>query len=144
MVLKVAKCAGSTTIAVLKEHGPSYVSEHTEIGRVECLAFFPVGYKNASETGETTPVPTDEKPKKKKKKRKAKQDADSTDATDDAREKAIDDGSTNDGESPHKEKSGSGDADENLDYDDDDDDEDDNAGGDDVDETDENAQTIEE
>lgn len=145
IVLKVAKYTESTTVAALKEHGPSHVSENTEIGRIECLAFFPVGYKNASETGETTPVPTDEKPKKKKKKRKTKQDTDQTDATDDAREKATEDGSsTNDGESPDKEKSGSGDADEAVDYDEDDDDDDDNGGGEDVDEADTNAQPIDE
>lgn len=51
------------------------MSEHGEIGRMECLSFFPPGYKNSSETGETTPVPT-ELPKKKKKKRKARDEAD--------------------------------------------------------------------
>lgn len=135
----MAKYSGSTTIAALKDHGPSFISENTELGLVECLAFFPIGYKNASETGETTPVPTDEKPKKKKKKRKTKQDADSNDAADETRDKATDDGSTNDGESPDKEKSGSGDAEENLDYDDDDEEEEENGGGDDADEVDANT-----
>lgn len=144
IVLKVAKYSGSTTTAVLNEHGPSHVSENTEIGRFECLAFFPIGYKNASETGETTPVPTDEKPKKKKKKRKTKHETDSADATDEVREKMNDDGSTNDGDSPDKEKSGSGDADENLDYDEDDDDDDDIGGGEEIDDTDANAPAIEE
>lgn len=50
---------------------------NTEVGKTECLVFFPPGYKNSSETGETTPVPVDEiHKKKKKKKRKAKHDSD--------------------------------------------------------------------
>lgn len=60
----------------LKKLGPSYISKNTETGKNDCLAFFPPGYKNSSETGETTPIPVEEKTKKKKKKRKTKQDAD--------------------------------------------------------------------
>lgn len=55
------------------------MSKNTELGKVECLAYFPCGYKNSSETGETTPIPVEEAPKKKKKKRKTKQDADDAD-----------------------------------------------------------------
>lgn len=75
-ILKVAKTKGSPILAALKRLGPSYISKNTEEGKIECLTFFPPGYKNSSETGETTPVPVDEKPKKKKKKRKAKQGSD--------------------------------------------------------------------
>lgn len=39
------------------------------------MGFFPIGYKNSSETGEATPEPIDEKPKKRKRKRKVKQDS---------------------------------------------------------------------
>lgn len=60
----------------LKKLGPCYISKNTEIGKQECSLFFPAGYKNSSETGETTPIPVDEKPKKKKKKRKTKQGSD--------------------------------------------------------------------
>lgn len=74
-MLKVAKREELSTISILKEYGPSYISEHAEIGRAECLSFFPPGYKNSSETGETTPVPS-EQPKKKKKKRKARNETD--------------------------------------------------------------------
>lgn len=74
--MKVAKTKGSPVLAALKKLGPSYISKNTEIGKIECLAFFPPGYKNSSETGETTPIPVEEKTKKKKKKRKNKQDAD--------------------------------------------------------------------
>lgn len=63
-------------MAALKKLGPSYTSKNAIEGKVECLAFFPSGYKNSSETGETTPLPVDEKPKKKKKKRKNKQGSD--------------------------------------------------------------------
>lgn len=63
-------------MAALKRLGPSYTSKNSIEGKVECLAFFPPGYKNSSETGETTPLPIDEKPKKKKKKRKTKQGSD--------------------------------------------------------------------
>lgn len=43
------------------------------------MGFFPIGYKNSSETGEPTPEPIDEKPKKRKRKRKVKQDSDEND-----------------------------------------------------------------
>lgn len=75
-ILKVAKANGSVILPALKKLGPSYISKNTEIGKVECSTFFPAGYKNSSETGETTPVPVDDKPKKKKKKRKTKQGSD--------------------------------------------------------------------
>lgn len=75
-VIKVAKVKNSLILASLKKLGPSYISKNTEVGKSECLLFFPPGYKNSSETGETTPVPVDEKPKKKKKKRKTKQGSD--------------------------------------------------------------------
>lgn len=78
-VLKVAKSMNSPTISALKEYGPCHISENTEKGKIECLAFFPIGYKVSSETGATTPIPVDVKPKKKKKKRKLKQDLDVTD-----------------------------------------------------------------
>lgn len=57
----------------MKKLGPSYISKNTEIGKNECLSFFPRGYKNSSETGETKLIPVDKKPKKKKKKRQTKQ-----------------------------------------------------------------------
>lgn len=80
-MLKVAKTSNTPTIELLKKLGPCYTSKNTEVGRTECLAFFPPKYKNSSETGQPTPEPVDEKPKKKKKKRKAKQDgADDNDA----------------------------------------------------------------
>ncbi|XP_031634237.1 uncharacterized protein LOC116347678 [Contarinia nasturtii] len=75
-VLKVAKIKNSPILLALKKLGPCYTSKNTEIGKSECMLFFPSGYKNSSETGESTPIPTDEKPKKKKKKRKTKQGSD--------------------------------------------------------------------
>lgn len=75
-ILKVAKTKDSPIICALKKLGPSYTSKNTEVGKIECSAFFPPGYKNSSETGETTPIPVDEKPKKKKKKRKTKHESD--------------------------------------------------------------------
>lgn len=72
----MAKTKNSLILLSLKKLGPSYISKNTEVGKSECLLFFPPGYKNSSETGETTPVPIDEKPKKKKKKRKTKQGSD--------------------------------------------------------------------
>lgn len=74
LVVKVAKISNSPTITTLEKLGPCHMSKNTEIGKTECLIFFPPGYKNSSETGEPTPEPIDEKPKKKKKKRKAKQE----------------------------------------------------------------------
>lgn len=57
--------------------GPSYVSKNSEVGKIECSAFFPPGFKNSSETGAATPIPIDEtQKKKKKKKRKTKHDSD--------------------------------------------------------------------
>lgn len=75
-VIKVAKTKNSPILLSLKKLGPSYINKNTEVGKSECLLFFPPGYKNSSETGETTPIPVDEKPKKKKKKRKTKQGSD--------------------------------------------------------------------
>lgn len=73
----MAKTRNSPVIAALKKLGPNYISKNTEVGKIECLAFFPPGFKNSSETGETTPVPVDEtQKKKKKKKRKTKHDSD--------------------------------------------------------------------
>lgn len=72
----MAKTKDSPILSSLKKLGPSYISKNTEQGKIECLSFFPPGYKNSSETGETTPIPVDEKPKKKKKKRKTKQGSD--------------------------------------------------------------------
>lgn len=75
--MKVAKVRNSPAIAALKTLGPSYVSKNSEVGKTECLAFFPSGFKNSSETGAATPVPIDEtQKKKKKKKRKTKHDSD--------------------------------------------------------------------
>lgn len=70
----MAKTKNSAILVALKKLGPSYISKNTEIGKKECLSFFPQGYNNSSETGETTPVPVEVKPKKKKKKRQTKQD----------------------------------------------------------------------
>lgn len=76
-ILKVSKVRNSPTMAALKKLGPSYVSKNSEVGKVECLAFFPPSFRNSSETGAPTPVPIDEtQKKKKKKKRKVKHDSD--------------------------------------------------------------------
>lgn len=81
----MAKTANSAAIAALKAFGPNYVSKNTEIGKTECLVFFPPGYKNSSETGQVTPLPVDEtQKKKKKKKRKAKHDSDEENEVDNA------------------------------------------------------------
>lgn len=79
LILKAAKTPESPAIDVLKKLCPCYVSKNTEIAKTECLGFFPIGYKNSSETGEPTPEPIDEKPKKRKRKRKVKQDSDDND-----------------------------------------------------------------
>lgn len=60
--------------------GPSYMSKNSEVGKMECLGFFPIGYMVGSETGEPEPVSEEEKPKKKKKKGKHRRDPDETDA----------------------------------------------------------------
>lgn len=94
-VLKAAKSNGSPAVAAFMKLSPNSVSANTVIGESECLAYFPRGYKNASETGETTPIPAEQQPKKRKRKRKAKTDADGGD------EKAPDDAGAqqdNDGE----------------------------------------------
>lgn len=76
-ILKVAKTRNSSVLGALKKLGPNFVSKNTELGKMECLRFFPPGFKNSSETGETTPVPMDAThKKKKKKKRKTKTDLD--------------------------------------------------------------------
>lgn len=76
-ILKVSKVRNSPAIAAFKKLGPSYVSKNSEVGKTECLTFFPPGFKNSSETGAPTPVPIDEtQKKKKKKKRKTKHDSD--------------------------------------------------------------------
>lgn len=117
-ILKVAKRKESLIISILKEYGPSYVSEHAEIGRAECLSFFPPGYKNSSETGETTPIPS-EQPKKKKKKRKARDEAD-------AETKLAEEIKTNDdalNENDEEDDSGKNEDDDGIENDEDDDDE---------------------
>lgn len=55
------------------------MSMNTEIGKAECMRFFPIGYKNSSECGEPTPEPINDEPKKRKRKRKTKQDSDEND-----------------------------------------------------------------
>lgn len=71
MILKVAKQPGDAILSLVAI-GPSYMSRNTEIGKTECIAFFPPGYTVASETGEPDPVLEEEKPTKKKKKKKQK------------------------------------------------------------------------
>lgn len=91
-VLKVAKSKGSQTIAAFTKLSPCAVSGNTVDGEAECLVYFPRGYKNASETGETTPIPVEQQSKRRKRKRKTKTDADGSD------EKAPDDNAQLDGE----------------------------------------------
>lgn len=78
MVIKVAKVTNDAMLA-LSNMGPSYMSRNSEIGKAECLVFFPSGYVVGSETGEPEPVPEEDKPKKKKKKRKHRHAADEVD-----------------------------------------------------------------
>lgn len=102
--MKVAKHKDSDLIGLLKEHGPTHISENAEIGRTECLSFFPVGYRMSSETGETTPVPAEQK-KKKKRRRKNKDDVNieaNTDGETKANEEASN-GNFDDGEESGKE-----------------------------------------
>lgn len=72
LVVKVAKMKTSNVIAILNEHCPSHVSKDAEIGKEECLKFFPSGYVNGSETGEPILVPEDISLKKRKKRRKSR------------------------------------------------------------------------
>lgn len=89
-ILKVAKFRNSPAIIALKTMGPSYVSINSEIGKTECLGFFPFGYKNSSETGAPTPIPIDEsQKKKKKKKRKPKHDSDEENEIDNAQSQNV-------------------------------------------------------
>lgn len=124
-VLKVWKKKGSPAMAELYEHGPCYVSENAEIGRIECFSFFPPGYKISSETGETTPIPTNDRPRKKKKRRKVKSDAEA-DAVDNGEKKTSDEAS-NDQDSAND---GLDDDDENKTDDEDDDEDIENENGD--------------
>lgn len=78
MVLKVSK-AKPDPILELISMGPSYMSKNSEIGKVECLGFFPIGYIVGSETGEPEPIPEEERPKKKKKKGKHRRETEEID-----------------------------------------------------------------
>lgn len=71
LFLKVAKKVGNA-LASLIDLTPCYVSQNSEIGFEECLLLFPVGYKNASETGVEPKEPEEEVESKKKKRKKNK------------------------------------------------------------------------
>lgn len=101
MILKVAKLPGNAILSLVAL-GPSYMSRNTEIGKTECIAFFPPGYVQSSETGEPDPVPEEEKPARKRKKKKQKTGA--VDEVDIAVE-------TNGGEPPEESEMGDEDAD---------------------------------
>lgn len=113
MVIKVAKVTNDAILA-LSNMGPSYMSRNSEIGKAECLVFFPPGYVVGSETGEPEPVPEEDKPKKKKKKRKHRHAADEVD-------NVVENGGVENGATEQEESEV---GDENDDGDDDDDDED--------------------
>lgn len=137
LIVKAAKGlgepGGGETLRQLVCHGPNYVSPNTEIGRDECLLFFPIGYRNASETGVEEPEPEDETVKSKKKKKKkgnkgaAGKEDDGTAAADDGGrdEEGHDDKDDNKEDGGDDDHSDDGDEDEEgSDYETDDDEDD--------------------
>lgn len=109
LVVKLAKST-SHALLTLATHGPSYVSQNTEIGKIECLSFFPEGYVVESETieNEGEGEQEQETKKKRKKKKKAKQNKD------DVTENEVDNEDGDDIEDDEEgEIDGSGDDDDN-------------------------------
>lgn len=86
-----------TALASLIDLTPCHVSLNSEIGYEECLILFPVGYKNASETGIEPKEPEEEIESKKKKRKKNKKNKEE-EKGEESREANAEDGIDDDGD----------------------------------------------
>lgn len=86
-----------TALANLIDLTPCHVSQNSEIGYEECIFLFPIGYKNASETG-VEPKEPEEEVESKKKRRKKNKKGKGEEKEEESREANAEDGVDDDGD----------------------------------------------